>query len=113
MITEYHVGDRLYEGTHGSDGLRRWPIVREWEVIAVTVDPRWNNTDSTALFVITMRADVERRGAKDPSYRAISAEMVDIDVKHGTWRRTKREAEALIATWAGYRGKPKKGDDRR
>lgn len=105
MITEYKVGDKLYEGTHESEGLRRTPIVREWEVLAVTLDPRWQNTDGTPLYVVTMRADVKRSHGKDPAYRALSAELVDVDVTHGTWRRTRADAERMMESWAGWKEK--------
>lgn len=103
MTTAYKVGGHLYEGDHREvDGKRR-PCVRTWDILSVVPDPKWQDDDGEPLQVVTLRTSVKRA----PKYRAESADFLDIDVKAGVWRRTKKDAEAMISTWVGYRPKGK------
>lgn len=107
-MTVYKVGEHLYEGAHREVNGRRCPYVRTWDILSVVPDPKWQDHDGQPLQVVTMRASVN--GA--PKYRAESADFLDIDIAAGVWRRTKKAAEAMIATWVGYQPKRKKGEQR-
>ena len=99
--TVYKVGEHLYEGVHAEvDGKRR-PIVRTWDILSVVADPKWQDDNGQPLQVVTLRTNT--KGA--PKYRAESADYLDIDVAAGIWRRTKKDAEAMISKWSGYQPK--------
>lgn len=101
MTTGYKVGGHLYEGAHREVNGRRCPYVRTWDILSVVPDPEWQGDDGELLQVVTLRANVRRA----PKYMAESADYLDMDVKNGLWRRTKKDAEAMIATWAGHQPK--------
>lgn len=97
-MTVYKVGEHLYEGAHHVVKGRRCPCVRTWDILSVVPDPKWQDHDGQPLQIVTMRTSVKRA----PKYRAESADFLDIDIAAGVWRRSKKAAEAMIATWAGY-----------
>lgn len=101
VTTVYKVGGRLYEGAHREVNGRRCPYVRTWDILSVVPDPTWQGDDGEPLQVVTLRANVRRA----PKYMAESADYLDNGVSHGLWRRTRKAAEAMIATWAGYQPK--------
>jgi|DEB3_MinimDraft_2_1074329.scaffolds.fasta_scaffold108896_1 hypothetical protein len=101
MTGAYKVGGHLYEGAHRIVAGRRVPCVRKWDILSVVADPKWQDDDGKPLQIVTLRANVERA----PRYRAESADFLDIDVTSGAWRRTKKAAESMISTWAGYQPK--------
>ena len=101
MTTAYKVGGHLYEGAHREVNGRRCPCVRTWDILSVVPDPEWQGDDGEPLQVVTLRANVDRR----PRYMAELADRLDNHVNIGPWCRTKKGAEAMIATWAGYQPK--------
>ncbi len=98
MTAVYKVGGHLYEGAHRMVNGRRTPYVRTWDILSIVPDPKWQGDDGQPLQVVTLRANVNR----DSRYLADCAERLDSHVKNGFWHRTRKAAEAMIATWDGY-----------
>lgn len=101
MTGVYRVGGHLYEGAHRVVAGRRVPCVRKWDILSVVADPEWQDVNGQPLQVVTLRTHVNGT----PKYMAENTESLDLDVDHNVWRRTRKAAEAMIATWAGYQPK--------
>ena len=72
-MSNHSIGDTLYEQANGR--------VTKWEVIAVSVDPKYFNPYNERVLVITMRSE----GPREPSYCAVTKDALDARLRDGSW----------------------------
>lgn len=82
--TTYQVGDTLYERKMWTgENLRVSRVMLTWTVISVVLDEENLDDDDQPLQVVTLRTVTER----GVFYKADTADVVDVWVRCGTWRR--------------------------
>ena len=72
-MSNHSIGNTLYEQANGR--------VTKWEVIAVSVDPKYFNPYNERVLVITMRSE----GPREPSYCAVTKDALDAKLRDSSW----------------------------